>query len=124
LFSRLSLAALNASQPLGDAFFEYDQATLSEDARKALERDAAWLKQWSSTRIMIEGHADERGTSEYNLALGDSRAKVVRGYLVSLGVAESRVALVSKGEEQPFCAMSTADCWQLNRRAHFVITAK
>lgn len=124
-FMRMSLAELNATQPLGDAFFAYDETTLNEIALKTLQRDATWLRQWRSTRVLVEGHADERGTQEYNLALAESRARTVTDYLVGLGVEKSRISLVSKGEEQPFCATrSEDDCWGLNRRAHFIITAK
>jgi peptidoglycan-associated lipoprotein len=73
---------------------------------------------------MIEGHADSRGTNEYNLALGERRADAVRDYLVSLGVSTDRITIVSKGEEQPFCSEESESCWQQNRRGHFVITAK
>jgi peptidoglycan-associated lipoprotein len=124
LFSRLSLAALNASRPLGDAFFEYDQATLSEDGQRVLQRDAAWLKQWNSTRIVIEGHADERGTAEYNLALGDRRARAARNYLLSLGITADRLRTVSYGKEFPFDPGHTETAWEKNRRAHFMLTAK
>ncbi|MDQ5858517.1 MAG: OmpA family protein, partial [Acidobacteriota bacterium] len=82
------------------------------------------LKRYPSIRILISGHADERGTSAYNLALGDSRANAARNYLESLGVSGGRVRTVSYGKERPFCADSTEDCWQQNRRGHFVITEK
>ena len=78
LFRRKSLNELNAEHPLGDVFFDYDQNALRDDARSVLQRDAAWLAKWPQTRIRIDGHCDERGTPEYNLALGDRRAEVVR----------------------------------------------
>jgi peptidoglycan-associated lipoprotein len=124
LFARLSLADLIAQQPLTDAFFAYDKAELSDLARTSLEKDAAYLKKWTSVRITVEGHADSRGTNEYNLALGERRANVARDYLGSLGVDLARVAMVSKGEEQPFCTEEVESCFALNRRAHVVITAK
>jgi peptidoglycan-associated lipoprotein len=124
IFSRLSLRELNAKEPLDDAFFAYDMAELSETDRTALQRDADWLKKWSSVRVVIEGHADERGTNEYNLALGEARATMARTYLASLGIDPNRIATVSKGEEQPFCALHDEGCWVQNRRAHFIITAK
>jgi peptidoglycan-associated lipoprotein len=124
IFSRESLDALNAAHPLSDAFFDYDQKTLRDDARAALSRDAQWLNRWSSTRITVQGQADERGTAEYNLALGDERAKAVKGYLTSLGVPEARIAVVSLGKEQPVCRDDNESCWSQNRRGHFVITAK
>jgi peptidoglycan-associated lipoprotein len=79
---------------------------------------------WPSIRVTVEGHADERGTNEYNLALGDRRGGSVRDYLVNLGIAADRILAVSRGEESPFCAESNEACWQQNRRGHFVITAK
>ena len=124
IFSRESLDALNASRPLGDAFFDYDQKALRDDARAALTRDAQWLNRWSSTRITVQGQADERGSAEYNLALGDERAKAVRDYLTSLGVPDSRIAVVSLGKESPVCRDDNEGCWSQNRRGHFVITAK
>jgi peptidoglycan-associated lipoprotein len=124
IFSRLSLRELNAKEPLDDAFFAYDMAELSDRDRMALQRDADWLKKWSSVRVVIEGHADERGTNEYNLALGEARAAMARNYLSALGIDPNRIATVSKGEEQPFCTLHEEGCWVQNRRAHFIVTAK
>jgi len=124
LFNRKSLEALNAEQPLADAFFDYNQTVLRDDARSALQRDAQWLKRWASTKIVVQGQCDERGTPEYNLALGDERAKAVREYLVSLGVPESRMTSVSLGKESPVCLDENETCWSRNRRGHFVIAAK
>jgi peptidoglycan-associated lipoprotein len=124
IFGRESLDALNASHPLSDAFFDYDQKSLRDDARAALSRDAQWLNRWTSTIVTVQGQADERGTAEYNLALGDERAKAVKGYLTSLGVPEARIAVVSLGKEQPVCRDENESCWSQNRRGHFVITAK
>ncbi len=118
------IATLNRKGYLKDAFFDYDQAELRPDAREALSADAQWLKKYPSAKIMIEGHCDERGTEEYNLALGDRRANAAREYLASLGVPATRIASVSYGKERPFCAQETESCWQENRRGHFVITAK
>ncbi len=89
-----------------------------------LGKDVEWLKKWTSTKVMVEGHADSRGTNEYNLALGERRADAVRDYLVSLGVPTDRITIVSKGEEQPVCTEETEACWKQNRRGHFIITAK
>lgn len=108
---------------LKDAFFDYDKADLRDDARSALSTNADWLKKNQTVQFLIEGHCDERGTTEYNLALGDRRANAVKEYLASLGVDASRVRTVSYGKERPFCSASTEDCWQQNRRAHFLITA-
>ena len=124
LFARESLADLNAKAPLGDAFFAYDQSDLTDADRDALARDAEWLRKWNHTRVLVEGHADERGTSEYNLALGERRAAIVRDYLASLGVDASRITVVSKGKEAPFCDGHGEDCWHQNRRGHFIVTAK
>jgi peptidoglycan-associated lipoprotein len=118
------IAALNRQGYLQDAYFDYDQADLRDDARSALAANAEWLKKFSSIQFLIEGHCDERGTNEYNLALGDRRSNAAKDYLVSLGVDGSRIRTVSYGEERPFCSESAEDCWSKNRRAHFVITAK
>jgi len=120
----MSLAELNAQKPLEDVFFEYDRAELSDAARASLQKNADWMKKWLATTVTVEGHADSRGTSEYNLALGERRASTIRDYIVSLGVAANRVSVVSMGEEQPVCAEEAESCWIRNRRGHFVITAK
>ena len=119
-----SLEEMNQKGYLKDAFFDYDKADLRDDARTALSADAEWLKKYPSTQILIEGHCDERGTSEYNMALGDRRANATKEYLGSLGVDSGRVKSVSYGKERPFCTESNETCWQENRRAHFVFTAK
>ena len=124
IFASTSLEALNAQKPLGDVLFGYDAIDLSEDGRAALQKNLQWLNRWKSTKIMIEGHADSRGTNEYNLALAERRADAVRDYLASLGLTADRMTIVSKGEEQPFCTEETEACWQQNRRGHFIITAK
>jgi peptidoglycan-associated lipoprotein len=124
VFSRKTLEQLNAERPLGDVFFDLDEATLRDDARAALQKNADYLKRWASTRILVEGHCDERGSAEYNLGLGERRATAVREYLVSLGVPAPRIDVVSKGKESPFCTESNESCWQQNRRGHFTFTAK
>jgi peptidoglycan-associated lipoprotein len=124
IFERKSLDQLNAEAPLADALFDYDQATLRPDAMAALANDARWLIRWRSTRVTIEGHCDERGTAEYNLALGDRRAQAILSYLRDLGVDAARMTAVSYGKERPACRESTESCWQRNRRGHLVITAK
>ena len=124
LFDRMTLDQLNASQPLNDVFFEYDRNTLRDEARQVLERDAQWLSKWPQTKIRIDGHCDERGTTEYNLALGDQRAITVRDYLMGLGISPDRIQTVSLGRESPFCTSTGESCWAQNRRGHFVITAK
>ena len=123
-FERMSLAELNDQMPLDPVFFDYDMAEIRPDARSVLQRNADWMRRWTSTRVLVAGHADERGTTEYNLALGEERASAVRDYLVGLGIDDSRIATVSYGEERPFCQESTESCWAQNRRGHFRITAK
>src|SRR5439155_9699980 len=118
------VADINRRGYLRDAFFDYDKADLRDDARTALTTDAEWLKKNATVQFLIEGHCDERGTSEYNLALGDRRANAAKEYLVSLGVDGSRIKTVSYGKERPFCNESSEDCWQQNRRAHFLVTAR
>lgn len=124
LFRRKSLNELNAERPLGDVFFDFQKDDLRDDGRSVLQRDADWLRRWPQTRISIEGHCDERGTAEYNLALGDRRAARVRDYLVTLGIPAERLSVTSYGREAPFCKDSGENCWSQNRRDHFVITAK
>lgn len=124
VWNRLSVADLNAQMPLDEVFFAYDKAELSDAARASLQKNAAYMKKWTTLRITVEGHADTRGTAEYNLALGERRANATRDYLGSLGVDLARVAMVSKGEEQQTCTEATEACYEKNRRAHSTITAK
>lgn len=124
IFARKTLEELNAERPLGDVFFAYDSSELSDTSRAALEKNSQWLKRWTSTRISIEGHCDNRGTPEYNLGLGERRANAVRTYLAGLGIPAERMSIVSKGEESPFCTEDNESCWSQNRRGHFIITAK
>jgi peptidoglycan-associated lipoprotein len=113
------------SKELGIVYFEYDRADLTDAARTTLQKSAELLKQWvgfqSTLRVTVEGHADNRGTNEYNLALGERRAASVRDYLVSLGVGAGTLSIVSKGEEQPSCTEDTESCWQENRRGVFIV---
>ena len=105
-------------------YFDYDKTTLKPDALPTLRRIAEWMRQHPSVQIRIAGHADERGTREYNLALGDRRATTVRAYLVSLGIPSDRLRTVSYGKEFPFDPGHDESAYSKNRRAHFVITAK
>lgn len=107
-----------------DAFFEFDSFALSADAQDALAVTAAWLRTHPDVALMIEGHADERGTQQYNLALGERRASAARDYVSSLGVAPSRLRSISYGEERSKCAESNESCWSLNRRASFLVTGR
>ncbi len=102
-------------------FFEYDQATLTPEAREILTTNGQWLRKNSDIAITIEGHCDERGTNDYNLALGDRRAERVKTFLVDLGIARSRLTTISYGEERPFDRGTGEGAWARNRRAHFLI---
>jgi peptidoglycan-associated lipoprotein len=124
VFAKKTLAELNAEKPLEDVYFDYDKAELKTEARASLARDAGWLRRWPSTKVLVEGHCDARGTNEYNLALGEKRAAAVRDYLAGLGISVERVLIVTKGEESPFCLEETEPCYGQNRRGHFVIAAK
>jgi peptidoglycan-associated lipoprotein len=119
-----SLDDLNRDSPLQPVFFALDSSDLSSEGQAALQQNANVLKQYASWQITIEGHADERGTAEYNLALGERRALAARDYLVSLGIPATRVRTVSYGKEFPFDPGHTEEAFSKNRRAHFVITAK
>jgi peptidoglycan-associated lipoprotein len=119
-----SLDDLNRDSPLSPAFFELDSSELSSAAQAVLQKNAGVLKQYQTWQVTIEGHADERGSAEYNLALGERRALAARDYLVSLGIAATRVRTVSYGKEFPFDPARTEEAYATNRRAHFVITAK
>jgi peptidoglycan-associated lipoprotein len=110
-----------ASGPLVEIYFDYDSYDLRADARKALQAHAAWLKANPVARVEIEGHCDERGTTEYNLALGAKRARSARDYLVALGIAATRISTTSYGEELLVCKEKTDDCYRKNRRDRFVI---
>jgi peptidoglycan-associated lipoprotein len=103
-----------------DAYFDFNKADIRSDARDALGKTADFLRNYPQIRVTIEGHCDERGSTEYNLALGDRRASAVKQYLVSLGISADRLNTVSFGKEKPFCLQSTEECYQQNRRGHFV----
>jgi len=105
---------------LRDIFFDFDRNFIRPDARAMLEKNAQWLKENPKIRISIEGHADARGTNEYNLALGERRAMAAKRYLEALGIYPERIKTISYGEEKPFCTGSNESCWQQNRRAHFL----
>jgi peptidoglycan-associated lipoprotein len=119
-----TLEDLNAQSPLTDIQFEYDSAALTSQARATLESHAQWLRRYSSIVVLVEGHCDERGTVEYNLALGERRAMAAYSYLQSLGVAADRLKTISYGKEFPLDPAHTEAAWSRNRRCHFVITSK
>jgi len=119
-----SVDEINRNSPLKPVFFGLDESEVDAAGQRALEANADVLKKYPSWQISIEGHADERGTAEYNLALGERRAVAARNYLISLGVAADRVKTVSYGKEFPFDPGHNEEAWAKNRRAHFVVTAK
>ncbi|HLZ33265.1 MAG TPA: peptidoglycan-associated lipoprotein Pal [Nitrospira sp.] len=104
---------------LADAFFDFDRFTIRSDARAPLEANAGIMKGQPDIKVLIEGHCDERGTSAYNLVLGERRAQAARQYLQDLGVPSSQIQITSYGKERPFCTEHSEACWQSNRRAHF-----
>jgi peptidoglycan-associated lipoprotein len=122
--SSASLDDLNKNSPLKPVYFELDSSELSAANQKALDDNAALLKRYPSWAVTVEGHCDERGTAEYNLALGERRAIAARAYLVSLGIAADRLRTVSYGKEFPFDPGHDETAFAKNRRAHFVITSK
>ncbi len=107
--------------PLKDVHFAFDSYELDEQARATLRDNGNWLKDHSQTKVEVEGHCDERGTVEYNLALGAKRARAAKEYLGALGVAGDHVTTISYGEELPLCRDHDETCWQKNRRVHFVV---
>jgi peptidoglycan-associated lipoprotein len=119
-----SLDDLNRDSPLKPLFFALDSADVSADGQRVLQDNAAIMKKYPAWQITIEGHCDERGTAEYNLALGERRALAAKNYLVSLGIPADKVKTVSYGKEFPFEPGHDDNAWSKNRRAHFVITAK
>jgi peptidoglycan-associated lipoprotein len=119
-----SIDDLNRDSPMRIVYFAYDSAELSAEARAALDANAAVLKRYPTWTVTVEGHCDERGTAEYNLALSERRAAAAQSYIVALGVPASRVKIVSYGKEFPFDPGHDEAAWSKNRRAHFVITGK
>jgi len=108
------------AQNVKDIYFNYDNYDVRPDQQAALQGDIAYLKQHPDVKFTIEGHCDERGSTEYNLALGDNRASAVRNALVQGGITADRIRTISYGKERPFCTESNEECWQQNRRGHFV----
>src|ERR1700752_2229324 len=108
---------------LKDVFFDFDKYDIRPSDAKLLDTNAAWLKT-NNNLVLIEGHCDERGTNEYNLALGERRAKATMNYLVGQGVQANRITIISYGKERPICTEKTESCWAQNRRAHFLVKAR
>lgn len=106
---------------LQDVHFDFDKYDIRPGDARILDRNAGWMKANANYLVLIEGHADERGTNEYNLALGERRAKAVMNYLVAQGIQASRLTIISYGEERPLCTDRTEACWARNRRAHFLV---
>lgn len=109
---------------LGDVYFDFDRFELKSEARERLAKNAAFMKDHPEFMFRIAGHCDERGTAEYNLALGERRANTAKDYLMSLGIPASRIQTISYGEEQPQCSESGESCWWRNRRDNFIITGR
>ena len=119
IFARKTLEELNAEKPIDMIHFDFDKFFIREDAKPVLEANAAWLKKWTSVKVLIEGHCDERGTNEYNLALGERRANAAKDFLIALGISPDRLMFISYGEEKPAAYGSTEDAWAQNRRDEF-----
>jgi len=124
LFLSKSLEQINSEKPLQMIHFDYDKYFIRDDAKAILESDAAWLKKFRTSRILVEGHCDERGTEDYNLALGEKRAKSAFDYLVSLGIPAERMKTISYGKSQPLDQGHDEGAWQMNRRAQFLVIEK
>ena len=103
-----------------DIYFPYDSAALTPEAQEILRKKAVWLQENPTAEVTVEGHCDERGTNEYNLALGEARAQSTKNYLIDLGISASRIGTISYGEERPLDPTSSEEAWAKNRRAHFV----
>jgi peptidoglycan-associated lipoprotein len=119
--ARPDVKTFAAEANLADVFFDFDKYDIRQMDAKTLEGNAQWLKSNPNHLVLIEGHCDERGTNEYNLALGERRAKSTMNYLVSQGVQANRITIISYGEERPACMEKTEQCWAKNRRAHFLV---
>ncbi len=117
-------ATAPAASPLKDVFFDFDRSNIKDDQKAALSDDIAWLKSNPSAKVTLEGHCDERGTVEYNLALGERRAKATKDYLIAAGIAADRVSTISYGKERPFVLGHDESAWKWNRRSHFVLAGK
>lgn len=107
--------------PLGDIHFDFNDATVRPQDSDILKTNADWLQKNPNTRVQVEGHCDDRGSAEYNLGLGAKRAQATKDYLETLGLAANRISTISYGKELPLCTEETEDCWQQNRRGHFVV---
>jgi peptidoglycan-associated lipoprotein len=118
---RADMQGFKAIADLRDVHFDFDKYAIRPDAAKMLDANAKWLRDNRGHLVLIEGHCDERGTVEYNLALGERRAKATQNYLAAHGVESSRISIVSYGKERPQCTDGSEECWAKNRRAHFLV---
>jgi peptidoglycan-associated lipoprotein len=124
LFLQKSLDQINREKPLGTVYFDYDKALIRDDAKPTLDMNASWLKKFRTIQILIEGNCDERGTEEYNMALGEKRAKSAQDYLLTMGIGADRMKIISYGKSQPINPGHDDAAWQMNRRADFRVTGK
>jgi peptidoglycan-associated lipoprotein len=124
LLLQKSLDQINREKPLGTIYFDYDRALVRDDARATLDGNASWMKKFRTVKVLVEGHCDERGTEEYNLALGEKRAKAAQDYMLSLGIGADRIKIISYGKSQPLNPGHDEGAWQMNRRAQFLIIEK
>ncbi|HSA95106.1 MAG TPA: peptidoglycan-associated lipoprotein Pal [Acidobacteriota bacterium] len=124
LFLQKSLEQINREKPLANIYFDYDKYAVREDAKPVLDGNSAWLSRWKTVKILVEGHCDERGTEEYNLALGEKRAKAAQDYLIGLGISADRIKIISYGKSQPMDPGHNEAAWQKNRRDQFLIIEK
>jgi peptidoglycan-associated lipoprotein len=122
--ARPAVKGFEAVPELQDVYFDFDKYDIRQADTRILDANAAWLKSNPNHLVLIEGHADERGTNEYNLALGERRAKSTMNYLVSQGVQANRITIISYGEERPTCQERTEACWAKNRRSHFLVKSQ
>jgi len=111
-----------AQGPLSDIHFAYNEYTIEEQDGSVLKSNASWLQKYPQTKVQVEGHCDERGSEEYNIALGAKRAQAAKDYLVTLGISGSRISTISYGKELPLCTEHDESCWSQNRRDHFVVS--
>jgi peptidoglycan-associated lipoprotein len=118
-----SPSEFSANPALKDVYFDFDKYDIRPADAKILDENAGWLKR-NDTLVLIEGHCDERGTNEYNLALGERRAKATMNYLVSQGIQANRITIISYGEERPVCTEKAESCYAKNRHAHFLVKAR
>jgi len=124
IFLQKSLEQINKEKPLANIYFDYDKALIRDDAKPVLETNAAWLTKFKTIKILIEGHCDERGTEEYNMALGEKRAKAAMDYLTTLGIGMGRMKILSYGKSQPVEPGHNEAAWQKNRRDQFLVIEK